>query len=97
MLVLMPKYDVLMVLYPSPDGHLGDILGDPVEGRVLLADQHAPRVVHEPTEVQRADVVDPLHRRVGVGDDIFEPFIVEISVSHLLLLDKNVLLQNAGE
>ncbi len=63
-------------------GHLRDVFGDAVESRVILAQQRSAGVVDKAAKAQRADVVDPLHRRLGVGDHVFAGGIIKIAVLH---------------
>src|SRR5271157_6543543 len=63
-------------------GQLRDIFGEAVQRRVPLAEQGSAGMVHKAAEGQRADVVDPLHRRSGIGDDILAVCIIEETVGH---------------
>ena len=61
---------------------LRDVLGDPVQRGISLAQQKTARVVDEATEAERANVVDPFDRRARVGNHVLAGLVVEVAVLH---------------
>jgi hypothetical protein len=60
---------------------LGNIFGDAVNSGIAFAQQNAAGVIDKTAKGNGTDVVNPLHRRFRIGDNVLSLGVVKVTVT----------------